>query len=384
MRFLRVIGLGSVGAGLLLGTACSTGGIGRGVLAADKTAVVTITPAEGVAKARPDRPVTVKVADGTLGEVRVTGDGREIPGTFDPARSTWTAKGMLALNTKYVVSVTARSTTGKAATATSSFSTLKPRSTFKVVDVTPGIKGETVGVGMPIIVTLSAAVTDRKAVEKALRVTSEKPSTGAWRWVSPTQLIYRTEKYWAAHQTVRLRAGLTGVNGGKGVYGSADTTRSFKVGAAQIATVSVPGHTMKVTRDGRTLRSAIPVSSGNGSTREYTTTSGVHLVMGHEDPATMISPGKKPGDPGYYKTIAQSAVRFSSSGEYTHSAPWSVGSQGRANVSHGCVNMSPADARWFYDLARRGDVVKVTGTDRKIEWNNGWGYWQVPFSQWAQ
>jgi hypothetical protein len=78
------------------------------------------------------------------------------------------------------------------------------------------------------------------------------------------------------------------------------------------------------------------------------------------------------------------AVQISSSGEYVHSAPWSVWAQGNTNVSHGCVNVSPSFAEWFYGISQRGDIVTVTGTDRELEWNNGYGYWQMPWKQWVK
>jgi lipoprotein-anchoring transpeptidase ErfK/SrfK len=140
---------------------------------------------------------------------------------------------------------------------------------------------------------------------------------------------------------------------------------------------------MVVKRDGKTVQT-MRISAGKATTREYTTTSGVHLTMERGNPVTMISPGKKKGDPGYYKEVVNHAVRISNSGEYVHSAPWSVGSQGRANVSHGCVNARPDQAKWFYENFHRGDVVKITGTTRDLEWNNGWGYWQLSFKQWKK
>ena len=77
----------------------------------------------------------------------------------------------------------------------------------------------------------------------------------------------------------------------------------------------------------------------------------------------------------------QWAMRLTSSGEFIHAAPWSVGSQGVANVSHGCTGMSTADAAWLYSHARRGDVVEYVGTDRPMTVENGWGDWNVPFRE---
>jgi L,D-transpeptidase catalytic domain len=58
------------------------------------------------------------------------------------------------------------------------------------------------------------------------------------------------------------------------------------------------------------------------------------------------------------------ATQISYSGIYVHSAPWSVGSQGYTNTSHGCLNVSPSNAVWFYDNTKRGDIVEVLNTLR--------------------
>ena len=60
-----------------------------------------------------------------------------------------------------------------------------------------------------------------------------------------------------------------------------------------------------------------------------------------------------------------------------------MGSQGHANVSHGCVNVAPDAAQWFYGFSRRGDIVNVVGSPAKLEPTNGWGDWNVPWDQWA-
>jgi hypothetical protein len=95
----------------------------------------------------------------------------------------------------------------------------------------------------------------------------------------------------------------------------------------------------------------------------------------------MISPGRSKGDPGYYDVMIDHAVRISDSGEYVH-AKDNVWAQGRANVSHGCINARPDQAAWFYANSLRGDPVTITGTTRELDWRNGWGYWQVPWKEW--
>jgi lipoprotein-anchoring transpeptidase ErfK/SrfK len=338
--------------------------------------VIRITPADGGRNVRPEHGITVRVSGGILTGVTAGG----VKGRFNAARTEWTSDRALAPARSFTVTATAR---GRAdAAATSRFTTLKPAKTLGIASVTPG-RGETVGVGMPIIVTFTRKVRDKAAVERALEVDAGKPGEGAWRWTDDRTAVYRTKKYWKPHQKVTFAAHLAGVRSGGNVYGVKGHRTTFAIGAAQISTVDVGDHTMVVRRDGRKVRT-IPISAGNGATREFTTTNGIHLTMAKTDPEVMISPGRGPGTPGYYRTVVNDAVRISNSGEFVHSAPWSVGSQGRANVSHGCVNVSPRHAAWFYGRTRRGDVVRITGTDRELEWDNGWGFWQLSWKKWRK
>ncbi|MDP9843212.1 lipoprotein-anchoring transpeptidase ErfK/SrfK [Streptosporangium lutulentum] len=340
--------------------------------------VIKISPAEGSKTVRPDKKVVVTAASGALEEVTVESDGQAVDGDFDALRTKWVSKAPLKPASDYTVSAT----TVDGTTASSSFKTLKPKLELKVADVTPAIKGEKVGVGAPIIVTFNQPIDEKATVEKALEVTSEKPAQGAWRWINDTTVIYRTAKYWQPHQKVTFTAHLDGVQGGKDMYGLNDFTKVIQIGAAQISTVDTRKHKMIVKRDGKVVQTML-ISAGNATTREYTTTSGVHLAMGKANPERMISPGRKKGDPGYYDLMINHAVRFSNSGEYVHALD-NVWAQGRQNVSHGCINSRPDQAKWFYNQVQRGDVITITGTDRKMEWNNGWGYWQMSFSQWKK
>lgn len=380
---LWLVVTGGVGVVTVFAAGCSGGGVGGALSSDKKSASVTITPSNGAGAAKPDVPIEVKVSDGTLQDVTVQGSGVAVTGELAPDKKSWKSGRTLTPGASYTVTVQAKNDDGKAANATSTFKTLKPKQTFGVADITPGLKGETVGVGMPIILRFTQPVTNKAAIERALSVKADKPVEGAWRWIDSQQVIYRTRTYWAAHQNVRFSARLAGLQGAKGVYGMKDTDHTIKIGAAQIATGNIGGHHMTVRRDGKKLRT-IPFSAGNGETREYTTTSGKHLLMEKGNPVKMTAPGRKKGDAGWYETVVDHAVRFSNSGEYTHSAPWSVGSQGSANVSHGCLNLSPSNAEWYYGIMQRGDVINLTGSSREVEWDNGWSFWQMPFSQWKK
>ncbi|TDD15302.1 L,D-transpeptidase [Nonomuraea diastatica] len=338
---------------------------------------IKITPAEGSAKVSPEKKITVVAAGGALEDVTVEGDDEPVEGRFNADRTRWVSRTPLKPSTDYTVTAKAGVTS-----STSDFTTAKPDRALQIVDVTPNAKGETLGVGAPIIVTFNQPVTRKATIERALEVEAEKPVDGAWRWVADNKVIYRTAKYWPAHQKVKFHAGITGVKGGKGLYGVKDYTANLKIGAKQISKINVAKHMMYVYKDGKRVQT-MRISAGKATTREYTTTSGVHLTMERANPVRMISPGRKKGDPEYYDVMIDHAVRISNSGEYVH-AKNNVWAQGVRNVSHGCINARPDQAEWFYDNVQRGDVVEVKGTDRELEWNNGWGYWQLSFSAWKK
>ncbi|GAA2737191.1 L,D-transpeptidase [Actinocorallia aurantiaca] len=376
---MRLIGLVSVGA---LVAACSGGG-GNGTGPGEEKAqppVVAITPADGTGKAKPEQGVTVQATLGELTGVKVQLKGKEVPGALSSDKKVWKSAGNLQPDAAYTVEAVAQNE-GQTATTTSSFKTLKPSSTFGLEYNIPW-SGQTVGVGMPIVLNFTQPVKDKKAVESALTVESEKPNEGAWYWYTDEQVIFRTKDYWDAYQDIKVSGRFTGVKAAKGVYGMKDFNLKFKVGSSNISTINTRTHRMVVKIDGK-KKQDVGISAGKATERKYTTTSGIHVTMEKKNPETMISPGIKEGEPGYYKEIVPYAVRISYSGEYVHSAPWSVGSQGRANVSHGCVNAPPAFAQWYYNQSKWGDIVDVTGTDRELEFDNGYGYWQKPWKDWV-
>ncbi|WP_067829978.1 L,D-transpeptidase [Actinomadura kijaniata] len=376
-------------------TGCSggTGDDARATAGGAGAPEVTVTPRDGSGGVRPDSPVTVTAGGGTLTDVRVRASGAAVAGAFAADRASWRSRGGLRPGAAYEVTATATGRDGKTATLTSRFRTLKPAGTFRIADVTPGAPGETVGVGAPIIVTFDRAVTDRAAVERALEVTAEKPVEGAWRWTGPTRIVYRTRKYWPAHQKVRFTARLTGVAAARGVYGTADVSRTLTIGARQISTVDTRRHVMTVRRDGRVVKE-LRISAGSGGKFDpargediYLTASGVHLVMERKRTEKMTSEweGVDPKSGKGYDVTVNWAVRINATGEYVHQAtPEGMSTLGRGNHSHGCVRASAEGARWFYGFARRGDVVDVVGTARRLPWSNGWSYWQMPWREWRK
>ncbi|WP_169949706.1 Ig-like domain-containing protein [Microbispora sp. H11081] len=294
--------------------------------------------------------------------------------TQAPATKTQAAAEATATNAAQVASKTARKAT-------------KPK--LGIADITPmGEKVERVGVGFPIIVTFDRTVRNRAAAEAVLQVQAQKPVEGAWRWVSDRKVIYRTKTYWKPHQKVLFTARLSQIPGNEAAK---DVSRRFAVGTANISVVDTKKHVMKVRRDGK-LAKTIPISAGSGGLRRngvdvYLTTSGVHLAMGKKRVETMTSSWlgvTDPKDPLYYKLEIPWAVRISDSGEYVHQSAGDYHFLGKSNQSHGCVRATPAGAKWFYGISQRGDVIEITGTKRKLDWRNGWSYWQLSWNQWKR
>jgi lipoprotein-anchoring transpeptidase ErfK/SrfK len=351
-------------------------------------AVVAVAPANGAAKVAPDTQVQITASGGTLTQVTVASGDSAATGRFGAGSTTWSTQWGLKPATSYTVTAVAKNSDGTATTEVTHFTTKSAARTLKVTDVTP-TSGETVGVGMPIIVDFNYDVdnSDRAAVEHALQVGSNDPVTGAWFWPSHSEAIFRPQSYWPAHEHVQLTAHLTGVRGGSGLWGGSDLTRSFKIGDSHVVKVNLKTDQGYFYVNG-SLTKTIPVSGGVGGFdshgNDFYTTTGVHLTMGSYDSVVMTSPHIKPGEAGYYHEIVYHDVQISDSGEYLHQSPGGLWCLGRSNCSHGCVRMTAAGADWWQHTAYRGDPVTITGTPRALAWDNGWGYWQKSWSSWLK
>jgi lipoprotein-anchoring transpeptidase ErfK/SrfK len=351
-------------------------------------AVLAVTPADGAAKVAPDAQVRITASGGTLTQVTVASGGTAVTGQFGPGSASWSTRWGLKPGASYTVTAVAKNSKGAATTEVTHFTTKSADSTLKISDITPN-SHETVGVGMPIMVTFNQDVgkSDRAAVQRALEVASDVPVTGAWYWASDSEVIFRTRGYWSARQHVMLTAHLTGVPGGPGLWGKSDLTRSFTIGDSHVVKVNLKTDQGYFYING-SLAKTIPVSGGVGGYdshgNDFYTTTGVHLTMGSYDSVVMTSPNIKPGEAGYYHEIVYHDVQISDSGEYLHQSPGGLWCLGKSNCSHGCVRMTANGADWWQHTAYRGDPVTITGSPRVLAWDNGWGYWQKSWSSWLK
>jgi lipoprotein-anchoring transpeptidase ErfK/SrfK len=334
-----------------------------------------ISPAPGSKNASPSDGITVTaLRGGKISAVTVKAPSAEaVTGTLSANGLSWHSTYALPTGQSYTVTATGTDGAGHPVTATSAFSTLTPPVAFHT-EIFEGA-GATYGVGMPIMLTFDHPITNKAAVERALTLTTSKPVVGAWYWDGSEQLDFRPRDYWPANTTVSFSSHLDGVQGAQGVYGVHDLAQTFNIGQSVIAVANTSTFHTQVYVDGA-LKYTWPISTGKTVTP---TPNGTYLTVEKANPVRMI--GGKKGTSGYYNELVNWAVRFTFSGDYYHSAPWSVINQGASNVSHGCVNLAPEDAQIYYNLAVPGDPVTITSSSRAGNWDNGWTQWFLSFSQ---
>ena len=416
----RTAAVAAVGALLLL-AGCNNGGTG-GQAAPSTSAVppppaeVAVSPAAGTADVSPVAPIQVTVTGGEVTTVALVDDkGEHLTGSLGPAGDSaaaaptstsgaaasgsaaasatpdaeqtptqktvvWTPDTPLQYGTTYTLTATAQNPDRREVSASSTFTTVSPDQTD-----TPGIgplDGMVVGVGMPIRVYFDQPVKNKAEVERHLKVTSSRPTDGVWNWMNDSEVHFRPSTYWPAGTDVTLDADLYGVDLGDGVWGEKNREISFHIGAKHVSIADAAAHTLQVF-DGDQLVQNFPMSAGSNAnpTRNgphVVTESYRHIVM---DSSTF---GLAVDAPGGYRTDVEYAVRISNNGEFVHSAPWSVGDQGYRNVSHGCINLAPSRAQWFFNWAQPGDIVEVKNSiGPMLSAADGDIYdWAIPWDQW--
>lgn len=326
-----------------------------------------------------DAPVTVTAAGGTLDTVRVTSPVGELPGKV--RGGTWRSTDRLEPGTDYLITASTTRSDGETVKRTRSFHTVDLTLDEQTYASVAPLNGETVGVGMPVIVTFDLPVTDKALFEKHMTVTSTPAQKGSWYWLSNREAHFRPASYWRAGTDVSVDLDVNSLPAGNGIYGQEDREVSFQVGDAHVYKVNAQTYQMQVFSNGTLLRT-IPITTGKPG---FTTRSGTKVIIEKFAKKRMNSEtvGINRDSPEAYDIDdVRWAMRLTYSGEFLHAAPWSVSSQGRANVSHGCTGMSTADAGWLYAMSRRGDVVEYTGTDRWMTLDNGYGDWNLSFPDW--
>ncbi|MGP2441409.1 L,D-transpeptidase [Streptomyces sp. JW3] len=386
----RVLGVSAVlMVGALALTACGgNASAGIGTDAKDAAAGIAISAKDGSTGASINS-TEVEVDGGTLTDVRMTvvGSDTEVPGSLAGDGASWKPKEQLERGTKYRITAAAKTDDGKKLSADSTFTTVSEANSF-IGTYTPD-GGATVGVGMPVSFTFDKAITDKKAVQSGIEVTSSSGQKVVGHWFNAQRLDFRPEEYWKSGSKVTTRIDLDGVEGADGVYGVQQKTVAFTVGRSQVSTVDAATQTMTVVRDGSTVKT-VPISAGSP---EHTTYNGQMVISEKFEQTRMNS--QTVGLGGEYDIPdVPHAMRLTTSGTFVHGNYWysksnpPFGSQG---TSHGCVGMADVqgaqgdtDAAWFYDSSLVGDVVIVKhSADKTVAPDNGLNGWNMAWSEWA-
>ncbi|MFF4834668.1 Ig-like domain-containing protein [Streptomyces sp. NPDC001315] len=331
----------------------------------------------------------VRVSDGTLTDVKMTvaGTGQAVQGSLSADGSSWKPKEQLERGTKYEISATAKDANGKTAAANSIFTTVSSANSF-IGTYTPD-NGTTVGVGMPVSFTFDKAISDTKAVQSHITVTSSSGQQVLGHWFGAQRLDFRPQEYWKAGSKVTMKIDLDGVQGANGVYGVQKKTVTFTIGRSQVSTVDVNTQTMTVARDGKTLKT-VPISSGSP---QHTTYNG-QMVISEKFTQTRMN-SQTVGLGGEYNIPdVPHAMRLTQSGTFIHGNYWYSKSNppfGRTGTSHGCVGLADVQgaqgdtsAKWFYDNSLIGDVVIVKNSpDKTVAPDNGLNGWNMSWSEWG-
>jgi hypothetical protein len=354
-------------------------------------AQIKITPADGSDNASINNAAAVTVSKGTLTAVAMTTEsGTPVSGQISADKKSWKPASQLERATTYKVAAEATDSAGLVAHENASFTTVSAANSF-IGNFTPE-DGSTVGVGMPVSINFNKAITNKAAVQKGITVSSSSGQEVVGHWFNANRLDFRPENYWTGGSTVTLKLNLDGVQGASGVYGVQQKTVTFKIGRNQVSIVDAQSKTMKVTQDGKTIKT-IPISSGSPEHKTYQG----QMVISEKFKETRMNGStvgftKTDGKGEYDIKDVPHAMRLSNSGTFIHGNYWGAKSIfGAVNTSHGCVGLSDTKgagdpntpAAWFYDHSLIGDVVVVKNTgDKTIAPDNGLNGWNLSWSAW--
>ncbi|MEV0343471.1 Ig-like domain-containing protein [Nocardia sp. NPDC050713] len=381
--------IGFAGAGGL-----ALAGCGQLEPAPPEPATIRIDPPPGAHDVDARSPGTVTVTDGTLRSVEwIDETGRSLPGAPAPDHRTWTSAEPLGYGHTYTVKAVAHGETGDV-TTTATCATVRPQQLIDVslrsANLVELAENDTYGVGFVLVAHFDEPV-DRAAAERHLKVTTQPAVTGAWYWLDDHNAHWRPEHYHAPGTQITVEADLFGRALGEGRYGLRDQRVSVNIGPAHVAIADDDTKHIEVFDNGNLVRT-MPTSMGKGGTiavggkyLSFWTRPGIYTVLDRNNPVIMDSATYGlPTNSGGYRTSIDHAVRISHDGIFVHALASSMWAQGNTNVSHGCLNLSPDDAAWFYDFVIPGDVVEVrnTGGDPLDIWQNG--DWSIPWPDWLR
>jgi lipoprotein-anchoring transpeptidase ErfK/SrfK len=341
---------------------------------------LTVTPAADAKNLPISTEIGTKVGHGKISAVTLSEQGGgPVAGAMRPDGSSWLPSKALKYGKTYTAQVTASGADGQTTSRSVNFSTMK--SAGRQVDTTLYMRdGAKYGVAMPVAIQFDPEIppSARAAVQRRLFVTSTPPQPGAWRWFTGQQVIFRPASYWKPGTKLTVRAALNGLPLGGGRYGDEDHTARATIGSDFQMRVDNRSKSLSAYANGKLLKK-MPVSLGKPSTPS---SSGTMVIMERHE-STIFDTFAELGAAGYRVSV-QWAERLTMGGEFIHSAPWSVWDQGRTNVSHGCINVAPSNAKWLYDRIKVGDPVTVRGTEHRLDPGNGWTAWDMSWKDYLK
>ncbi|WP_216914034.1 L,D-transpeptidase [Nocardia noduli] len=379
---VAVLAVLALGASACASSSGSTGG----VVAIDRNPITELikpklmSPVkDGDVGVSPGVPMTFKVDDGQFTDVKLfNAQNDPVSGRLAADGRSWETTEVLGYGKSYTLTANAVGLGGGNTTALR-FTTSSPNNQTHPY-LLPG-EGEIVGIGQPVAVQFDENIPDRKAAQDAIKITTEPPVEGAFYWVNNREVRWRPEHFWAPGTKVTIDVNVYGRDLGNGLFGQDNLHSFFTVGDAMVFTADDNTKQVVVEQNGQVIRT-MDTSMGKDSTP---TDNGVYIVADKHEKIIMDSStyGVAVNSPDGYKTPVDFATRLSYSGIFFHSAPWSVGAQGNSNTSHGCLNLSPTDAQWVFQTAKRGDITIVKNTrGGTLSGTDGLGDWNIPWAEW--
>ncbi|MFB9905091.1 L,D-transpeptidase [Allokutzneria oryzae] len=376
-----LVALGCAALALTPALSACTGGGGTGPGSVSEAseapkvpAKVAIAPSDGAKDVPPGQEVKVAVTDGTLTDVKLSnGEGKEVAGKLSDDKKSWQPAEDLGFSKTYTWAGSATGSDGKPVALSGSFSTAKAG---RMINISPNVnEGGTYGIAMPIGLVFGQDVKDKASVEKALKVTTEPATEGSWAWTANDQVYWRPAEYWKPNTKVTLNAKLYGVSFGGTSFGKESITRNFTIGRSRITYADNQTHHVIVKENGEQVAD-YPASLGKEYDRKLVTRNGKYWAMEKHRLKLMTNPAYD-----YENYPAPWAVRMSWNGEFIHANDSTAGSHGKANVSHGCINLTSKRAKEFHDATLIGDPIEVTGAKIDIP-TNGSDIWGAPYDKW--